>query len=86
LDVKKGGWTVKRTMAKATIDGVEMEMQAVADGFATVDQVAKFLSLSRATIYALMNDGSLPSAKMGKSRRLPWSAVKAYGARAMLSP
>jgi excisionase family DNA binding protein len=55
----------------------------VAGGFGSVDQVAEFLSLSRATIYKMMDARILPSAKLGKSRRLPWAAVKDYAARAL---
>jgi excisionase family DNA binding protein len=61
-------------------------MSEVEGGFGTVDQVAKFLSISRAKVYSLMDAGHLPYAKIGKSRRLPWAGVKALAARSMISP
>ena len=49
-------------------------------GFATVPQAAAFLGLSRTTIYNLMDNGSLRYAKFGKSRRVPWAALRSFGA------
>src|SRR5205807_1893559 len=46
------------------------------DGLATVEQASLFLSMSRATIYTLMDRGTLPSLKLGKSRRIPWNALR----------
>lgn len=71
--------------AKTLAAGVpaDMNLHAAAEGFATVDQAGAFLSLSRATIYNLMDAGELASAKFGKSRRIPWSAIKAYAAKAL---
>lgn len=43
----------------------------------TVTTVAKYLSLSRSKVYQLMEAGSLPYVKIGKSRRLRWSDVLA---------
>ena len=41
----------------------------------TVRQVADRLSLSRSTIYALMDRGRLPHVKLGRSRRIRWDDV-----------
>jgi excisionase family DNA binding protein len=55
-----------------------------AEGFADVPEAAEFLGLSRSTIYKLMEDGSLPYAKFGKARRIPWRAVREYGDRCLV--
>jgi excisionase family DNA binding protein len=49
--------------------------ELVEDGLVTVAQAAEFLSLSRATVYTLMDRGELPFAKIGRSRRIPRRAV-----------
>jgi excisionase family DNA binding protein len=54
-------------------------------GFATIDQAARFLSLSRATVYNLMDGGELPWAKFGRARRIPWDAIRAYGAKNLVA-
>jgi excisionase family DNA binding protein len=57
----------------------------VARGFATVPQASEFLGLSRSTIYQLMEAGELRYARFGRSRRLPWAAVYAYGEKYLVS-
>ena len=60
------------------------EQQAlVADGLMTVSEAAAFLSLSRATLYTLMDRGELPFVKLGRSRRIPRRAVIQLAARAL---
>ena len=60
------------------------EQQAlVADGLMTVREAAEFLSLSRATLYTLMDRGELPFMKLGRSRRIPRRAVIQLAARAL---
>jgi excisionase family DNA binding protein len=44
-------------------------------GLARVVAVGAYLGISRSKVYALMDDGSLPYVKLGKSRRVPWEAV-----------
>jgi excisionase family DNA binding protein len=44
-------------------------------GLASVKEAEKFLALSRATIYSLMDKGELRYVKIGKSRRIPWAAI-----------
>ena len=41
------------------------------EGFVTVPEAARFLGLSRAKVYLMMDAGELPFAKFGKSRRIP---------------
>jgi excisionase family DNA binding protein len=52
-------------------------------GFATVLEVARFLAVSRSQVYALMEKGALPSARIGRSRRVPWVAVRKFAAEAI---
>jgi excisionase family DNA binding protein len=49
--------------------------QQPARGLASVKDAERFLSLSRATIYGLMERGDLRYVKIGKSRRIPWQAL-----------
>ncbi len=50
----------------------------MADGFIDVVEAGKFLGLSRATIYQLMDKGELPYCKFRKSRRIPRRALVEY--------
>ncbi len=52
----------------------------VEDGLVTVAAAAVYLSLSRSTIYALMDKGELPYVKFGVSRRIPKRALIALAA------
>jgi excisionase family DNA binding protein len=56
----------------------------VDDGFASVDESMEFLSVSRSTVYELMATGELPSAKVGRCRRVPRKALREFAARAMI--
>ena len=55
----------------------------VEDGLMKVAAAAAFLSLSRATLYTLMNRGELPFVKIGRSRRIPKRAVVELAARGL---
>jgi excisionase family DNA binding protein len=48
----------------------------VNDGLVTVTEAGKFLSLSRSTLYQMMDRGELQFAKIGGSRRIPKQALK----------
>lgn len=48
-----------------------------------VDDVARFLSLSRSMVYLLMENGALPYVKFGRARRVPHRAVIALAARGL---
>lgn len=43
---------------------------------AKVGEVANYLSLSRSKIYLMMEQGTLPYVKFGKSRRVRWADVE----------
>jgi excisionase family DNA binding protein len=55
-----------------------------AEGFADIPAAVDFLSVSRATVYKLMDIGELPYAKFGKSRRIPWAALREYASRCLV--
>ena len=55
----------------------------VEDGLMKVAAAAAFLSLSRATLYTLMDRGELPFVKIGRSRRVPKRAVVELAARGL---
>jgi excisionase family DNA binding protein len=60
------------------------ELDLVAEGFAKLPEAERFLGLSRAKIYALMDGGQLPYAKFGRARRIPWRALKEWAARGLV--
>ena len=49
----------------------------IASGMMTIREAAKFLRLSRSTLYVLMDEGGLCYVKIGGSRRIPLEAVHA---------
>lgn len=53
------------------------------EGLATVDECMEFLSVGRTTVYAMIQDGELPSVKVRGTRRVPWAALHELEARAM---
>ncbi len=55
----------------------------VEDGLVTVSEAAAFLRLSRSTLYTLMDSGSLPWVRIGRTRRIPRRALIELAAREM---
>ena len=55
--------------------------EVVAGGLDKVQEVARFLKLSVASVYKLMDKGDLPYVKIGRSRRIPHRAVVELAAR-----
>jgi excisionase family DNA binding protein len=45
-------------------------------GLANIDAACRFLSISRTALYSLMDRNELQFIKIGKSRRIPWSALE----------
>jgi excisionase family DNA binding protein len=43
---------------------------------ATIMEAARYLRLSRAKVYEMMNDRTLASVRLGGSRRIPWSTLR----------
>jgi excisionase family DNA binding protein len=48
----------------------------IGDGLERIGEAARFLGLSRSSIYKLIAQGVLPSVKIGNSRRVPVRAVR----------
>jgi excisionase family DNA binding protein len=51
------------------------------DGMETVKDGAAFLRISVSQLYKYMENGDLPYAKIGRSRRIPRRALLAFAAR-----
>lgn len=51
--------------------------------FVSVREAGRLLSLGRTSIYALLNDGSLTSVKMQRSRRIFFSSIVAHSLRCL---
>ena len=62
----------------------ENKDEIVSGGLMTVSEVARFLGLSRASIYLLMERGELPWVKLGRARRVPRRAVVELASRNLL--
>jgi len=54
---------------------LEKPMEAAEGRLCPVADVARYLSLSRSKVYAMMEAGELPYVKLGKSRRVRWANV-----------
>lgn len=50
-----------------------------------VEEAARMLSLSRTTVYLLLESGQLPSIKCGTARRIPRTALDEWIARQLES-
>lgn len=61
-------------------NGIEGASDLVAEGLLSVGEAARFLSLSRSTLYELMESGRLVYVKLGRARRIPRRAVVALAA------
>ena len=49
--------------------------QLVEGGLVSIEEAMAFLSVGRSTLYELMDQGLLPWAKIGRSRRIPRNAL-----------
>jgi excisionase family DNA binding protein len=58
-----------KAQAKAGAPGRDVQ-------FATVKEAARFLNLSRPSIYKLLNTGALDSKMFLTARRIPWAALR----------
>lgn len=56
----------------------------MSEGLATLKEAQRFLRVSQSTIYVLMQSGELASTKIGRSRRIPWSALRELVARSLV--
>ena len=59
----------------------------VSEGLERISDAARFLGISRSSVYKLIAMGVLPSAKIGNSRRVPVRAVRELAsARLVINP
>ena len=54
---------------------IQSQSDLVADGLQRIPEAAEFLGVSRSLIYRLINEGLLPTVRIGRSRRIPIRAV-----------
>ncbi|GLW91885.1 helix-turn-helix domain-containing protein [Actinokineospora globicatena] len=52
----------------------------------TVEDAARQLSIGRTRMFALIKDGAIASVRIGRSRRVPEDAVRAYVQRLIATP
>jgi excisionase family DNA binding protein len=60
------------------------EQAELGRGFVTVPEAARYLAVSRAKLYAMMDAGDVRYAKFGKSRRIPVEALRELGERCLV--
>jgi excisionase family DNA binding protein len=58
--------------------------ELIQDGLAKVDEASKFLRIGRSKLYQEMDAGRLAYAKIGRSRRIPWRAVRQFAADSLM--
>jgi excisionase family DNA binding protein len=74
-----GEYTVSKTHARG----------AGQEGLGRINEVAKFLGVSRTTVYQMMRNGDLPCVRLPgqragtEMRRIPWPAVRALVERCL---
>jgi len=49
----------------------------VPQGLCSIPEAAKFISVSRGKMYAMINAGQVPFRRFGKSVRIPWAWLHA---------
>jgi excisionase family DNA binding protein len=54
-------------------------------GLARVRDAEDFLNVSRATVYNLMENGTLKYVKIGRSRRIAWDALEELVAKSVVA-
>ena len=79
MSVERDQGTVPAPPASALKAG-DRALALVSDGLLKVEEAARFLGVSRATVYVLMDSGMLVFVKLGRSRRIPKRAVVEFAA------
>lgn len=51
------------------------------EGLASVREACEFLDVKRTRLYQLNRDRVIPFVRMGKTKKIPWVALKEYVAR-----
>lgn len=60
--------------------------ESVLKEYLSIDDVAERLSLSRSTVERMIHSGKLPSARFGRSIRIPLSVVQMYEVKSLETP
>lgn len=55
--------------------------ELVSDGLVSIAAAMRFLTLSRSTVYQMMDNGALMYVKLGRARRIPKRALVELAAR-----
>jgi excisionase family DNA binding protein len=55
---------------------VPTEAKVSRAGLARVGEACAYLAMSRASLYGMMENGTLRYVKLGRSRRIPWAALE----------
>lgn len=63
----------------------DRDQQLADEGFVSIQGAADFLSVSRGMIHVLLNRGELPSAKIGRVRRIPRKALLQFASQQLAS-
>jgi len=56
----------------------------VSEGLATVAEACGFLGLAQSSVYELMGAGELKYVTIGRSRRIPWRALRELAVRGLV--
>lgn len=65
---------------------IQEGVSALSDGLLTVGAAVEFTGLPRTTVYALIQQGEVPSLKVGRRRLVPKRALVDYLAKQLDSP
>jgi excisionase family DNA binding protein len=84
-DTVYGGHRQRGSKMQNPTAGADSVLRLMADGLDTVPAAAKFLGISRTSLYGLMDKGLLEYVKLGKARRIPHRAVLELAARNLVS-
>jgi excisionase family DNA binding protein len=71
-------------MTTVSAKGIEEREAMVSDGLLTVEEARRFLSVSRSTIYELMDTGALPYVRFGRMRRVPRRALVEFSTKGLV--
>lgn len=81
VSARKVGAPIAAGSGQEGSDAVFEKEAVVEEGLLSVREAARFLSVSRSTLYELMESGQLHYVKLGRARRIPRRAVLALAAR-----
>lgn len=83
--MRAGEWCAMDGAGKPTEVGVAARPAPVGEmRFLTVAEVAALMRVSKMTVYRMVHGGTLPAVRVGRSYRVPESAVHDYLQRAFI--